>query len=258
MLKRIKQFLKRIITLGSPKQSQTEISKYPYEHFEPEYGIRFNINNPIEEFRLKGWGGEKKYVQQILGELKKDDIFFDIGSSVGLISVLAAKVIENGKVISFEPDSENIMRLKENYKINSLNNYLIKTLAVGEKKGKMNLYTAGSNAFSPSLQQVNGIDTFIEVEIDSIDNMLEAGTIPYPTAIKIDIEGAEMMALRGMQFLLSSSKRPRLIFVEIHPEFLPAFNTSTEEIFEYLKKFDYELAENVQRDKQILCKLLRN
>jgi FkbM family methyltransferase len=140
-----------------------------------------------------------------------------------------------------------------NYSLNKLKNYNIFQIAAGEKRDKLTLYTAGSNGYSPSLKKVNGIDRTIIVEVNSIDNLISENKIPIPDIVKIDIEGAEFLALKGMSNLMSSLKRPRIIFVELHPEFLPEFNTNTEEILNYMKKFKYRITENIQRDKQILC-----
>jgi FkbM family methyltransferase len=215
--------------------------------------IKFHINNPIEEFRLRDWGGEKKYVLSMISSLNESDVFLDVGSSVGLISVIASKKLKSGNVISIEPDPENRLRLEMNYSLNKLKNYNIFQIAAGEKRDKLTLYTAGSNGYSPSLKKVNGIDRTIIVEVNSIDNLISENKIPIPDIVKIDIEGAEFLALKGMSNLMSSLKRPRIIFVELHPEFLPEFNTNTEEILNYMKKFKYRITENIQRDKQILC-----
>lgn len=239
-------------------RAQATIPLYPYLFLEKKEGVEFNINNSIEEFRLRNWGGERDYVENMLKELAEDDILFDIGSSVGLISVLAAKKLTKGKVISFEPDPENAQKLKKNYQVNKLNNFSIQQLAVGENAGSMELYTAGSNAFSPSLKKVNGIDNSIIVKIDSIDNLIKKNEIPYPTVVKIDIEGAEMMALKGMKKLLESDKSPRLLFIELHPDFLTSFGTSTEEIYNFLSQLNYTIVEDIVREKQILCKLIKN
>jgi FkbM family methyltransferase len=229
---------------------------YPFTYFQPEYQLNFQINNPIEEFRLKEWGGEKEFVIEMMNELKAGDVFYDVGSSVGLVSVIAGKIVGNGKVVSFEPDPENIRRLKENYRVNGITNCIVQELAVGTEKSTMQLYTAGSNNFSPSLQKVNGIERSIEVEVNSIDNLLANGSIPYPNIVKIDIEGAEMMALQGMKNLLKSSRRPRIIFMEIHPDFLPSFSTTTEEIMQYLAQFEYSVIQENSRNRQFLVKLV--
>lgn len=232
--------------------------KYPFTFYNTDYGVYFEINNSIEDFRLAKWGGEKDYVIDLISDVKENDIFYDIGSSVGLISVIAASVVKKGKIVSFEPDPENLQKLKVNFKLNNLTNYTPQPIAVGDSKGKLQLYTQGSNGYSPSLKPVNGIQRQIEVEVNSIDNLIDADIIPYPDVVKIDIEGAEFLALKGMEKLLSSTKRPRLIFLELHPKFLPAFNCSSQDIYDFLKKFNYTLAENIQREDQILCKLVSN
>ena len=250
----IKNFVKKAINflLGKAKYIT-----YPFTWHNAEYDLNFEINNGVEDFRLRHWGGEKEYVIEMMDLLKEDDVFYDVGASVGLISVIAAKCLTNGTVISFEPDEENLKRLKVNYAINNLSNHKILNLAVGDKKGTLKLYTSGSSGFSPSLEKVNEIDTFVEIEVDTIDHLIEKENLPFPTVIKIDIEGAEFMALKGMNKVLSSASRPRIVFIELHPEFLPSFNTSTEEILKYLSSFNYRIEQQIERDKQVLCKLIR-
>lgn len=255
MINKIKSFIKRV--LGFAKNNLNEYPKYPIIWHNEEFNIDFKINNGIENFRLRKWGGEKEYVMDMMKVLKNDDVFYDVGSSVGLMSIIAAKCLPNGKVVSFEPDKENLKCLHENYSINKLNNYKSLNLAVGDKKDILKLYTSGSNGYSPSLKKVNGIDSFVEIAVDTIDNLINKEKLPFPTVIKIDIEGAEFMALKGMKNLLSSELRPRVIFVELHPEFLPAFNTTTDQILEYLNSFEYFMEHKIEREKQILCKLIR-
>jgi len=247
-------FGKKAYKLLSP--SDTE--KYPFVYVENEFQVKFGVNNPTEEFRLVRWGGEEAYLKQMISELETDDVFFDIGSSVGLISVMAARKLTNGTAVSFEPDPENLKRLKENYDLNRLENFIIQPIAVGDRNTEMLLYTRGSNNYSPSLQPVNRIDESIRVNVDSIDRLLSERIIPYPSVIKIDIEGAEMMALKGMENLLNSEARPRLLFIELHPDFLPSFNTTGEEVLHFLSQLKYNLVENTKRDQQILCKLIRS
>lgn len=49
-----------------------------------------------------------------------------------------------------------------------------------------------------------------------------AGDLPRPSVVKMDMEGPELLALQGVEGLLSAEDRPRLLFVEINAEFLPA------------------------------------
>jgi len=60
-----------------------------------------------------------------------------------------------------------------------------------------------------------------------------------PTLVKIDIEGAEILALRGMNKLLSSKDAPRYLFIELHPDFLKGFRSSIEECVTIIESFGY-------------------
>jgi FkbM family methyltransferase len=72
-----------------------------------------------------------------------------------------------------------------------------------------------------------------------MDDVLPAGSSPRPIdLVKIDVEGAELKVLRGMQRLLSE-RRVRRLAVEITPDFLRRFGDSREELFAYLAGFGF-------------------
>lgn len=215
--------------------------------------VRFHVNNHVEKFRLQKLGGEKKQLLSLLDMLREGDVFYDIGSSVGAWSIPAALKDSKGKVISFEPDPENLDRLRKNYELNSITNFEIMPIAVGDEPGEMELFTAGAYAASPSLRPVNKISSSIQVRIEVIDNLLHRREIPAPDVVKIDIEGAEMMALRGMSQLLSSHQKPRILELELHPLFLPAFGTNVTEIFKFLIEKGYRIDGLVSREDQLIC-----
>ena len=189
----------------------------------------------------------------MLSLLKTDDVLYDIGSSVGAWSIPAAAKASSGKVISFEPDPENRQRLQANYELNSLTNFQIMPIALGDKPGELALFTAGVQAASPSLRPVNKISTSIKVKIETVDDLIARKEIPLPTIVKIDIEGAEMMALKGMSSLLRSDKKPRALVLELHPLYLPAFDTNLTAIFKLLIENGYQINELASREDQVIC-----
>jgi len=95
--------------------------------------------------------------------------------------------------------------------------------AVSNQRGIATLYTDGVEGNSPSLDQV-GERGSVLVNTDSIDNAISESVLPLPTVVKMDIEGAEILAIQGMKKLLSSQDAPRCLFIELHPDFLPGFN----------------------------------
>ncbi len=231
--------------------------RYPYLHKLKwkNYIALFNINNPVEEFRIRKWGGEKEYVEKVMQSLKEDDVFYDVGASIGLFSVLASKILKRGFVVSFEPDPENMLVLVENFKLNKVENFRVISSAVGDGKKVMKLYTHGAGAKSPSLKPIQGFGDFIKVEVDSVDNLLRSRKLPKPSIVKIDVEGAEYQVLKGMSKLLSTKNCPAKIFLEIHPKFLPAFGASKKKIIDFLAHRNYKVNTKVEREDQILYSL---
>lgn len=234
---------------------------YPFIHTHRDFvvdknPVRFHIKNPVERFRLQKWGWEKELIVDLIGVLNPNDVLYDIGASVGAVSIPAAQKVKHGQVISFEPDPENVESLRGNFQLNNIENYQIMNCAVGEEEGEMELFTEGSNGFSPSLRKVNGIASSLKVPIKTIDDLIDKGTIPPPTVIKMDIEGAEMMGFKGMSRLLDSPNKPRLIIFEIHPDFLPSFNTSVTEILRFVLDKNYKIESLETRSHQILCKIV--
>lgn len=62
----------------------------------------------------------------------------------------------------------------------------------------------------------------------TIDQTIAAG-YPVPQVMKIDVEGAEVRVIRGMERLLATNP-PRVLYIEVHPEFLPLFGDSIEDL----------------------------
>lgn len=212
------------------------------------FGTRyFECATPVELFRTVHYGGEEKTLGSFLFLLKDDDVVWDVGASVGLFTVYSAPIVQ--KVLSFEPEPNIYARLTNNVKTNALMNVETHQMGLGDKKNTMRLQTSGVNGFSPSLMNLGRHTSTIEVPIDTIDNLVAAG-LPTPTVLKIDIEGAEQMALSGAANLLAGPHRPRLIFMEIHPNFLPNASADEQAIQALLEQNAYKILNTQKRDDQ--------
>ena len=203
--------------------------------FIPE-GCRFEISTTVEIFRVEQFGGEKEFTEMILSGLTSSDVLFDIGSCIGMIAVHAAK--KGVRVVAFEPDPGYRSRLSSNLKLNGIENVQIVDWAVSEEPGETKLYTEGMGGRSPSLRR-SGWRRAVKVRTETIDHALERGELPRPTVLKLDIEGAEILALKGMKNLLQSDRAPETIFIETHPEFLPQFGSSESEVLTLLESWGY-------------------
>ncbi|MFC1812459.1 FkbM family methyltransferase [Thermodesulfobacteriota bacterium] len=212
-------------------------------------GCIFEVTNPVEKSRVVNLGYEEELIRIFLSEINSGDVVFDIGSCVGLYALHAA--LCGARVVAFEPDPIYRKRLNKNIRINKLKKsiYVVKW-AVSDRKGIGTLYTDGlSTNRSPSLNQV-GERGAVTVKTDTIDNAIQKGKLPLPNIVKLDIEGAEILALHGMKQLLRSKDAPQYIFIEFHPDFLRGFNSSVEECLQLIPSA-YDKISSKPRDGQM-------
>lgn len=151
------------------------------------------------------------------------DTVIEIGGHIGFVSQYFSKLTgPTGKVIVFEPGSNNLPYIKKNTA--RCSNIFLETQAVSEKSGTAILYEdniSGQNnslladyhvadgvAQSHSLQLIKKKN---HVNVTSLDDYLNDKSI-IPKFIKIDIEGCELQALRGMGRVL---KNVQSLMVEV-------------------------------------------
>lgn len=222
-----------------------------------EEKVCFKASSPVEDYRINMYGGEKSFLEFFCSSLHEDDIFYDVGASVGLMSLHAASLLKKGVVYSFEPDPETFSRLKENVSLNKFTNLYLNMLALSDKDGKSRLFTDGASGFAPSMRKQDGRSgapkNSIIIETRKIDTFIENEMIPVPSVIKIDIEGAEVLFLNGAKKLLNGAfgKKPRLIFMEVHPKFLPHFESSCQEVVTNIIANGYVINWSESRENEV-------
>jgi FkbM family methyltransferase len=199
-------------------------------------GTRFEVGNLVEQFRVVDHGGESDYTAAMLRDLRPDDVLFDVGANIGLVALHAAKIC---RTVAFEPDPSFRRRLQVNTALNPERIFTLEPIAISDSDGDVVLYTDGEEGNSPSLVHQRGERGSVSVPARSLDSLLAEGRLPRPTVIKFDIEGAEILALRGAERLLTGSQRPRALFIEVHDTFLPGFGSSAGEVYSLLDEFGY-------------------
>lgn len=137
-------------------------------------------------------------------------VFFDVGAHAGYYSLLASRlVLREGRVVAFEPDARNLGFLKEHLRLNNASNVNVIEAAVADALGTAR-FAAERSGFGGTLSEAG---TAI-VDTVTIDKLAEAGTVPVPNYIKVDVEGAEFRVLCGARKVLRTA-RPT-IFLAVH------------------------------------------
>ena len=172
--------------------------------------------------------------------IKPGNTFLDLGANIGYYSVLTSKVVgQNGKVFAFEPDPQNLNFLKKNVALNQANNVQIVEAAVGKTIRKQELRQDLSNPGESTLAQTkNG--SKVKVKVTTLDKFLNQAQIKKTDVVKIDIEGAEIDALKGGQKFLQKAKNIKL-FIECNQEALKQFNYRPTDLIKKLKEYGFEI-----------------
>jgi len=141
------------------------------------------------------------------------DFVIDGGAYFGDTALWFSKHVgESGKVFAFEPLEYNFEILKKNIIENSLNNMITAVKkGIGEVEQRLNISGFGSGATIISCESSKGES----VDITTIDKFVMVNKIEHVNFIKMDIEGAELSALKGAQETLKKF-RPKLAICVYH------------------------------------------
>jgi len=179
-------------------------------------------------------------IRFIKNQLYEGEIFIDIGANVGAYSLIASRLVgKSGKVIAFEPASKSFLRLLKNISLNGITNIVPERLAVIDKTTQTDLYISGSQNLGMSSIYHHNFETGITEKVESIslDDYVEKQGISKISLIKIDIEGSEYLALKGMQKVLTVL-RPKVL-VELKEETLKNAGYTEKDIVALFEKAGY-------------------
>jgi len=152
------------------------------------------------------WEAEQQALLRRL--VRPGDVAYDVGANVGLHSVfLSVLVGPAGRVHAFEANSELYETLRRT--VGGLANCTLHEFGLAEADGEM-LLTIPENREMASLGAwTEGQPaTTRRCALRSVDSLLAAGTLPPADVVKCDIEGAELLMLRGARRLVDTPSAP--------------------------------------------------
>ena len=149
---------------------------------------------------------EKEEIEAFCSFIKAGSVVLDIGANFGLYTLLAAK--RGAQVFAIEPDPGNARMLRHNVSLNGLEKQvMIFEMAATETDKALPLYRTQLNSGESNIMEKGFLAGTIQGRtIDSLN-------LPPIDVCKMDIEGSELMALKGMQRTLERSPQVKL-FVE--------------------------------------------
>lgn len=151
--------------------------------------------------------------------LHPGDTFVDVGANWGYFTLVGAHSVgEKGRVLAMEPDPRLFALLLNNLERNALAQATALALAAADAPGVLALagHDAGGGNWGLSSLVSAPTGTEFPVQAERIDQVLRERAIDTVDLLKMDIEGAEDLALRGMADGLARGVYRRVL-VELHP-----------------------------------------
>lgn len=235
MLYKIK-FLRKLIMPAFKKLNPGTISiKHHYT------GSKFYLDAFMHKgYWFHGKNREKKTMEFFRKFINQDDIVIEVGGHIGYISHYFSSLVgDRGIVYVFEPGENNIAYMEKN--INLLSNVVLIKKAVSDTNGIAKFFvenlTGQNNSllseyhqrdFNEKLSYTVSEKRVVDVETVTLDSFCEEISI-VPNFIKIDIEGAELLAIRGAIKLIQNH----------HPAIMVEISQNQEDLLAILENLDY-------------------
>lgn len=183
--------------------------------------VRFSVEDLysrkfFSDFCQSGKIYEKDSLDVLLTMTKDGDTVFDIGANIGYYACILGVYFPNSTVHAFEMSERNSEILRRNVQLNRLNNVVVHNVAIAErsKTGHYVRNYLGSAVVGLIEDHLGGLSADIaDIRTISLDDFCDQNRL-LPRIVKMDIEGGEVNAIRGMMRVLS--KVDVILFVEVH------------------------------------------
>ncbi len=131
----------------------------------------------------------------LLEFIDKNTIFYDVGANIGYYSFLLAPVAK--KVYGFEPNPVLYRRISETIVQNKIGNLWIYNLGLSDVKSKMEFcFNTSKHDLGSFIKNQNHTES-VDIEVNTLNGVIEDQELDSPNVIKIDVEGFEKFVLNG-------------------------------------------------------------
>ncbi len=160
---------------------------------------------------------EDRFGAALLAAIRPGDTVWDVGANVGMYTARFLEAVgPKGKVVAFEPAEACGRAIADRFDADS--RLTIMGLAVGDECGSITMVMetdelATTHRVIPAGAQAAGPTRSVRIATGA--SICEEFPALFPNVVKIDVEGHEGSAMRGMQPMLANP-RLRCIGVEVH------------------------------------------
>jgi FkbM family methyltransferase len=183
---------------------------------------------------------EPEVWHHVMRSVRPGDVVADVGAHVGLYTLaLGDRVRPGGRVVAFEPDPATFAALESHVALNRLADVVEPCeSAVGARDGFL-AFAPGREYESRVITSERAFAETMTVRAVRLDSFFGDARLDL---LKIDVEGYEEAVLRGAERIMSDAqRRPRAIYVEVHPYAWPEQRTTSASLLTLLRGWGYSV-----------------
>jgi FkbM family methyltransferase len=223
---------------------------------EPGVTMLLDPNDSVSSTILACGEWEPKTWHALEQHLPPGGTFVDVGAHIGWYSLKAAKAVgPKGRVIAVEPNQETLLRLRDNIRASGASAVVaVAPVACSDSETTLKFYAASrantgeSSLSATDASQAGAVAASYPVRARRLDDIVREVGVARVDAVKIDVEGAEFLVLKGAVETLARY-RP-VVVVELADRQLKSMGTSVEEVKAFLRTHGYapkqSYADNVE------------
>ena len=217
-VRRVLQALRRRSVPKTPREALRKLGRIR-QVSRNGYTYSFLCPNRLVSWRASTFLTKEPETLEWIETFQPGDVMFDVGANIGLYSIYAAS--RSVRVVAFEPESQNYALVQQNIFLNGLADRVVcLAVALSDREGVDRIYVSRFRAgesmhnFGAALdwQQRPFIPSFEQGSIAfSLDRFLDFQPDPFPTHIKIDVDGIEARVIRGAARTLRDERLKSLL-----------------------------------------------
>jgi FkbM family methyltransferase len=221
------------------------------------YGMKYSGSSEnLIDHAILSHGAWEKYILYFLRDTMKSmrptgGIFLDVGANTGQHSLFMSQYAE--RVHAIEPYAPVLKRFQDMIAANGIDNISVHPVGLGDAKGASTFYeplesNQGTGSFVEGLQPRSEAAT--ELEIVTGDSLFAGPPAIQIDLVKMDIEGYEKPALRGLQETLAASRPIVVMEITIDPGLEVAFHSERELRAAFPADYEFYYFDKLLRDER--------
>ncbi len=211
---------------------------------EPQVRMRLDPDDYVSRTILLNGDWEPASWQAMREHLASGSTFVDVGAQIGYYSLKAAAVVgPRGRVIAVEPNPETVTKLEGNIRASGAKAITVAPVACSDSESVLDLYAApAANTGESSLSKTNASQAgeaqrAYKVRARPLDDIIRESGVARVDVIKVDVEGAEYLVLRGARETLAEFHP--ILLVELVDHQLREMGTSVAQVEGFLREQGY-------------------